>query len=225
CASGWPSSISLTTGAPASVTTPISRVSSVDQMKSETSATLSWNSGVNVPVSRSSVPMAGGALPSSCSAYTVPSCVTWVTDRCLPSDAEALSSFQLPPSRRYSSLRSSYSPLSSLLEEQMANRGSLRESRVMEQFSLGARARRRRRPVWVSSRTTSVPAPSAERSESVSMITYWSSWRRLSSRVKYSPATVLPRWVASRVPWKMSGRGWLPSALTANHSPVCRGAA
>ena len=55
------------------------------------------------------------------------------TLRCLPSDLEALSSVQPLSSRRYSSLRSSYSPSSFSLEEQIATHGG---AGVTEDFPL-----------------------------------------------------------------------------------------
>src|SRR3546814_10213886 len=83
--------------------------------------------------------MAPGLVSSLWVAYTVPLVLTRSIHRCLPSDFEALTSTHLPSCMRYSSVRSSYSPCSSRLDEQTANCGSLALLSAMLQFSFGAR--------------------------------------------------------------------------------------
>src|SRR3546814_9950631 len=79
--------------------------------------------------------MAPGLVSSLWVAYTVPLVLTRSIHRCLPSDFEALTSTHLPSCMRYSSVRSSYSPCSSRLDEQTANCGSLALLSAMLQFS------------------------------------------------------------------------------------------
>src|SRR3546814_4091786 len=139
CASGCVSSTSVTFGAPAAVTTPISVLSSLDQIVFATSATGSWKRLWNWPVVVSSVPIAPGPVSSLWVAYTVPLVLTRSIHRCLPSDLDALTSTHLPSCIRYSSVRSSYSPCSSRLDEPTAHRGSLALPRAMLPFPFGGR--------------------------------------------------------------------------------------
>ena len=129
------------------------------------------------------------------------------------------------PSRLYSSVRSSYSPASLREDEHTAKRGSLAASSETEQLALGAVARTWRRPVTVSTRTTWVDEPSDERGKRDCMITLRGSSNSGSSSEKLSKPTDCERWVAPRVPRKMTGVAWLPSALTAYHSPSANGCA
>src|SRR3546814_18623981 len=83
--------------------------------------------------------MAPGLVLALWVAYTVPLVLTRSIHRCLPSDLDALTSTHLPSCMRYSSVRSSYSPCSSRLDEQTANCGSLALLSAMLQFSFGSR--------------------------------------------------------------------------------------